>query len=155
MLAGVEVASVAFSLFIRCDLRGLLNEIMLTVAVFSLVVDESPVVWSCGHQCSFSSPFSHCVRSSVAVSSSVGLMAVMQTFVWGARRRRCRDGLLVLAGSVAFSWGSCCWGAIVGRVVSCFAVAPAWRWLVVSAVALLLPVGIGTCGSWAVFSFSV
>ena len=154
MLAGVEVASVAFSFFIRCDLRGLLNEIMLTVAVFSLVVDESPVVWSCGHQCSFSSPFSHCVRSSVEVSSSVGLMAVMQTFVWGARLRRCRGSLLVFAGSVALSWG-CCWGAIRVRVVSCFLVAPAWGWLVAFAVALLLPVGIGTCGSWAMFSFSV
>ena len=43
MLAGVVVL-VAFSFFIRCDLRGLLNFIMLTVAVFSLVTDVSPVV---------------------------------------------------------------------------------------------------------------
>ena len=29
-----------------------------------------------------------------------------------------------------------------------------WRWLVVFAIAPLLPVGIGTLGAWAKFSFS-
>ena len=84
MLAGV-VVSVAFSFFTRCDLRGLLNEIMLTVAVFSLVADVSPVVWSFGHQSSFSSSCSHCVSSFVALSSFVGLVVAMQTLVWGVR----------------------------------------------------------------------
>ena len=43
MLVGVVIL-VAFSFFIRCDLRGLLNFIMLTVAVLSLVTDVSLVV---------------------------------------------------------------------------------------------------------------
>ena len=103
MLAGVVVFLVAISFFIRCDLRGLPIENMLTAAVVSLVADGSLVVWSCGHQSSFSSSCSHCVRSSVAVSSFAGLRAVVQTFIWGARRRRCRDGFLVFAGSVATS----------------------------------------------------
>ena len=42
---------------------------------------------------------------------------------------------------------------MAGWVTSCFAAVLGWRWLAVSAVVLLLPVGIGTFGSWAVFSF--
>ena len=108
MLAGAVVALGAISFFIRCDLRGLPIENMLTAAVVSLVSDGSLVVWSFGHQSSFSSSYSHCVRSSVAVSSFAGLRAVVQTFIWGARRRRCRDGFLVFAGSVMTSCGCCC-----------------------------------------------
>ena len=43
MLIGVVVL-VACSFFIRCDLRGLLSFIMLTVTVFSLVTGVSPTV---------------------------------------------------------------------------------------------------------------
>ena len=57
---------------------------------------------------------------------------------------------MVSAGLAVPVFGSCCWGAVLVRVISC----SAWRWLVVSAVALLLPVGIGTCGSWAMFPFT-
>ena len=83
MLAGVDVVLLAFSFFIRCDLRGLPIENMLTVAVVSLVADGSLVVWSCGHQSSFSSSCSHCVSSFVAFSSFAGLVVATQTLVWG------------------------------------------------------------------------
>ena len=47
-----------------------------------------------------------------------------------------------------------CWRtALAGGVVSCFAAVLGWGWLAVFAVVFLLPVGIGTFGPWAVFSF--
>ena len=75
MLVGVVL--LAFSSFLRCDLRGLLNESILTVTVFSLVADVSSVAWSFGHQPSFSSPCNHCVSSSAATSWFVGLVEVV------------------------------------------------------------------------------
>ena len=90
----------------------------------------------------------------MVLSSFAGSVVAVQTIVWGVRRCRCRGCFLVLAGLAVPAFGSCCWDAALVRVVSCFAIVSAWRWLVVSAVAFLLPVGIGTCGSWAMFPFS-
>ena len=86
--------------------------------------------------------------------SSSGLVAAVYTVAWCVRRFRRRGCFLVSAGlAVLVSW-SCCWGAVLVGVVSCFAMISAWRWLIVLIVAFLLPVGIGTCGSWAMFPFS-
>ena len=82
MLAGVEVAVADFSFFIRCDLRGLSDESMLTDTVSSLAAGV--FVWSFGHQLSFSSDFIHCARTSVVGCLSVdscSSTAVTQTFV--------------------------------------------------------------------------
>ena len=80
MLFGVDVVSLAFPFFTRCDLRGLPNESMLIVTVSSLGAGVSLVVWSFGHQSSFSSSCSQCVSSSVVVSWFAGSMEVVQTF---------------------------------------------------------------------------
>ena len=83
MLVGVVL--LAFSSFLRCDLRGLLNESMLIVTVSSLAAGVSLVVWSFGHQSSFSSSCSHCVSSFVVVSWFADLMEVVQTICCDAR----------------------------------------------------------------------
>ena len=77
VLVGAGVVLLAFSFFFRCDLRGLPSESMLIVTVSSLVAGVSFVVWSFGHQSSFSRSCNHCVSSSVAVSWFVDLVEVV------------------------------------------------------------------------------
>ena len=84
MLVDVDVVSLALSFFFRCDLRGLLNESMLIVTVSSLGAGVSLVVWSFGHQSSFSSSCSQCVSSSVVVSWFAVSVEVVHTIVRGA-----------------------------------------------------------------------
>ena len=143
----VGVVFLAFSSFLRCDLRGLPNASMLIVTVSSLTAGVSLVVWSFGHQSSFSSSCSHCVSSSAVVSWLAELVEVVQTICRDACRRRRRACLLDSARSVVLSCFVCRGFAVEDWVVSCFAVVPGWGWLAVSAVVFLLPVGIGTFGS--------
>ena len=80
-------------------------------------------------------------------SFSAGLVAAAYTTAWCVRRFRRRGCFVVPADSVVPVFWSCCWGAVLVWGISC----SAWRWLVISAVAPLLPIGIGTCGSCAMF----